>query len=145
MFDHLKDDKFDIVIAERASSKVTIFRKITSYISYFIFRISIKDAPKKSFSVWLMNKKFFTNFSRITNGFPQIEIYELGFRKKIISYERQKSKNFKSNQNIFKLFDNFFELIITTSAIIFKIIFVLCFLIFSSLILNYNLYVSLLR
>jgi dolichol-phosphate mannosyltransferase len=136
MFDHLKDDKFDIVIAERASSKVTIFRKITSYISYFIFRIGTKDAPKKSFSVWLMNKKIFKHFSRITNGFPQIEIYELGFRKKIISYERQKSKNFKSNQNIFELFDNFFELIIATSAIIFKIIFVLASLIFLLSILN---------
>ena len=136
MFDHLKDDKFDIVIAERASSKVTIFRKITSYISYFIFRIGTKGAPKKSFSVWLMNKKIFKHFSRITNGFPQIEIYELGFRKKIISYERQKSKNFKSNQNIFELFDNFFELIIATSAIIFKIIFVLGSLIFLLSILN---------
>jgi dolichol-phosphate mannosyltransferase len=137
MINHLKDDKFDIIIAERITTKVNIFRKITSKIANFIFRISFRDAPKNGFNVWLMNKKMFAEFSKITNGYPQSEIYELGFKKKIISYERQKSKNIKSNQNILKLFTNFFEMIIGTSGIFFKYIFIIGVFIFLFSVVNF--------
>ena len=82
MINHLKNEKFDIIIAERISTKVSIFRKITSKLTNFIFRIAFRKAPKNGFNVWLMNKKMFTAFSRITNGYPQYDIYELGFKKK---------------------------------------------------------------
>ena len=79
----------------------------------------------------------FAEFSKITNGYPQSEIYELGFKKKIISYERQKSKNIKSNQNILKLFTNFFEMIIGTSGILFKYIFIIGVFIFLFSVVNF--------
>lgn len=137
MINHLKDDKFDIIIAERITTKVNIFRKITSKIANFIFRISFRDAPKNGFNVWLMNKKMFEEFSKITNGYPQSEIYELGFRKKIIFYERQKSKNIKSNQSILKLFTNFFEMTINSSSIFFKYIFIIGTFLFLCTIANF--------
>jgi glycosyltransferase involved in cell wall biosynthesis len=137
MINHLKDDKFDIIIAERITTKVTLFRKIASKITNFIFRIAFKTAPKNGFNVWLMNKKMFGEFSRITSGYPQSEIYELGFRKKIISYERQKSKNIKSNQSILKLFTNFFEMTINSSGIFFKYIFIIGIFIFFFSIVNF--------
>jgi dolichol-phosphate mannosyltransferase len=137
MINHLKEDKFDIIIAERSSTKVNLFRKITSKITSFIFRISFKNAPKNGFNVWLMNKKMFGEFLRITSGYPQSEIYELGFRKKIVSYQRQKSKNIKSNQSILKLFTNFFEMTINSSSIFFKYIFIIGFFIFLLTIGNF--------
>ena len=137
MIDYLKDDKFDIIIAERISTQVNIFRKITSNLATLIFRIAYRDAPKNGFNVWLMNKKMFAEFSKITNGYPQSEIYELGFKKKIISYERQKSKNIKSNQNILKLFTNFFEMTIDSSGIFFKYIFIIGVFIFLFSVANF--------
>lgn len=137
MMDHLKDDKFDIIIAERIATNVTTFRKILSKIVYFIFRIGNETAPKNSFNVWLMNKRMFEEFSKITNGYPQYEIYELGFKKKIISYERQKSNNIKSNQSTLKLFTNFFEMTINSSSIFFKYIFIIGFFIFLGTIANF--------
>ena len=137
MIDHLKDNKFDIVIAERISTNVNFFRKITSKLSYFVFKISFRNAPKNGFNVWLMNKKMFINFSRITNGFFQYDIYELGFRKKIISYERQPSKNIKSKQNIFDLFTIFFEITIKSTQIFFKYIFIIGLFIFLGTVANF--------
>jgi glycosyltransferase involved in cell wall biosynthesis len=130
MMGHLKDDKFDIIIAERITTKVNFFRKITSRLTNFLFRISFRDAPKNGFNVWLMNKKMFKEFHKITNGYTQPEIYELGFRKKIINYERQRSYNRDSQQSILKLFNNFFAMIINSSEIFFKLIFIFSFVIF---------------
>jgi len=137
MINHLNNEKFDIIIAERISTKVSIFRKITSKLTNFIFRIAFRKAPKNGFNVWLMNKRMFAAFSRITNGYPQYDIYELGFKKKIISYERQKSKNINSNQSILKLFTNFFEMTINSSGIFFKYIFIIGIFIFLSSIANF--------
>lgn len=130
MMNHIKDDKFDIIIAEKISRKVNLFRKISSIITYFIFRIYYKNSPKNGFNVWLMNKKMFKEFSLITNGYHQHEIYELGYRKKIILYERQISKNRKSNQSILKLVTSFFEITIKSVDIIFKYIFIIGIFIF---------------
>jgi glycosyltransferase involved in cell wall biosynthesis len=130
MMGHLKDDKFDIIIAERITTKVNFFRKITSRLTSFLFTISFRDAPKNGFNVWLMNKKMFKEFHKITNGYTQADIYELGFRKKIINYERQRSYNRESKQSILKLFNNFFMMIINSSEIFFKLIFIFSFVIF---------------
>ena len=58
-------------------------------------------------------------------------------KKKIISYERQKSKNINSNQSILKLFTNFFEMTINSSGIFFKYIFIIGIFIFLSSIANF--------
>jgi glycosyltransferase involved in cell wall biosynthesis len=137
MMNYLIEDKFDIIVAERISTKVNIFRKIASKLTYFVFKIAFRNAPKNGFNVWLMNKKMFSQFSKITNGFFQYDIYELGFRRKIISYERQPSKNIKSKQNILKLFTIFFEITIKSSEIFFKYIFIIGFFIFLCSVANF--------
>ena len=137
MINQIKDEKFDVIIAERISTKVNLFRKILSKITYLFFRIYFKDSPKNGFNVWLMNKKMFAEFSKITNGYPQYEIYELGFRKKIIPYEREKSKNRKSNQSILKLFNIFLGITIKSSDLLFKYIFIIAFVIFLLSFVNF--------
>jgi glycosyltransferase involved in cell wall biosynthesis len=136
MVNLLIENKFDIIIAERISTKASFFRKITSKLTYFIFKISFGNAPKNGFNVWLMNKKMFTQFSRVTNGFVQYDIYELGFRRKIIAYERQQSKNIEYKHNILRLFAAFFEITIKSSEIFFKYIFIVGFFIFLLSIAN---------
>jgi hypothetical protein len=58
-----------------------------------------------------MKKNSFKELLRITNGYCQFDIYKLNLKIKTILYNRNKSFNVKSQQKIFNLLTNFFEMI----------------------------------
>lgn len=99
--------KFDIVIAARNNFAGSIIRKIFSYLSYFLLKQSNPDIPKYGFNSVMFKKNVIIKLKEFTKGYLNLEIYKIGFKKKIIYYTRNKRKNSKSQYNMSKLIEIF--------------------------------------
>ena len=136
MFNHSYDDKFDVIVAARLSSERNILRRICSFVSNLIIRASIKDYPIGGFNCWLMNKKFFDIYIKLTSGMSQIDIFKIGLKRKVIYYEKRKRLYGSSQYSFASLLSVFFDLISESANKIFKIIFISGLIIFIISILN---------
>jgi glycosyltransferase involved in cell wall biosynthesis len=136
MFNHSYNDKFDVVVAARLSSERNILRRICSFVSNLIIRASIKDYPIGGFNCWLMNKKFFDIYIKLTSGMSQIDIFKIGLKRKVIFYEKRKRLYGSSQYSFASLLSVFFDLISESANKIFKIIFISGLIIFIISILN---------
>lgn len=122
--------KFDIVIAARNNFAGSIIRKIFSYLTYLLIRQSNPEIPKYGFNSIMFNKNVIMKLKEFTKGYINLEIYKIGFNKKIIYYTRNERKTSKSQYNLSKLIEiflnycheamyNFFKKILFFSFIIF--------------------------
>ena len=108
----------DIIIASRSSSNDSFFRTIASKITHYFIRKIITDYPSNGFNYWAVTKKMFNliKSDHDTSKGIQLKIMNLGFRRKIIYYERQKREFTKSQYSFYKLTNNFVSLIFSSST-----------------------------
>lgn len=99
--------KFDIIIAARNNFAGSIIRKIFSYLTYLIVRQSNPEVPKYGFNSIMFKKNVIIKLKEFTKGYINLEIYKIGFKKKIIYYTRKERKTSKSQYNISKLIETF--------------------------------------
>jgi glycosyltransferase involved in cell wall biosynthesis len=110
--------KNDIVIASRSSSNEGFFRTISSKITHYFITKLIIDYPSNGFNYWAVTKKMFNLIKSdqdVSKGI-QLKIMNLGFKKKIIFYDRQKRQFSKSQYSFYKLTNNFVSLIFSSST-----------------------------
>jgi len=110
--------KNDIVIASRNSSRETFFRTMSSKITHYFLKKLVPDYPRNGFNYWAVTKKMFLLIKSdydVSKGI-QLKIMNLGFKKKIIYYDRQKRQFSKSQYSFYKLTNNFVSLIFSSST-----------------------------
>jgi len=110
--------KNDIVIASRKSSQENIFRTITSKITHSFIKSLVPEYPSNGFNYWAVTKKMFKLIKRNEDSSKaiQLKILDLGFKIKIIYYDRNKRIHSKSQYSFFKLTNNFVSLFFSSST-----------------------------
>ncbi len=110
--------KNDIVIASRKSSQENIFRTIASKITHSFIKRLVPEYPSNGFNYWAVTKKMFELIKRNEDSSKaiQLKILDLGFKIKIIYYDRSKRINSKSQYSFFKLTNNFVSLFFSSST-----------------------------
>jgi hypothetical protein len=116
MYHELINNKNDLVIAARSKTSENLYRKFFSFLFHKIIRVTLKDYPEKGFNFWMCNKKFYKNLLKIVSPTASIQsdVLKIGFKKKIIFYERKKRKS-ESQNSFFKLLNSFLEFYFNSS------------------------------
>ena len=123
MLQEFNDENIDIVICARESTKTSFLRNILSITTHKILRFSFPEYPEKGFNVWMIKKNVNNHLIKFTRGYTQLDLFKIGFGKKIIFYKREKRFCGKSSYSLINLVDNLLELISPALEKLFKILF----------------------
>lgn len=86
------EENYQIVICARAGRDESLYRKVTSHLSYYLMRkVAFKNMPQGGFDFWLMGRRALEAFSRNSDAhsFLPARVLWLGFRTKFLSYRRR--------------------------------------------------------
>ena len=117
----LKDyfsSNYDAIIPVRRSRDDSLYRKVGSYIFYWLIRkLSFKNIPLSGFDFYLLDKKVvkFMLSSSDSDPFMQGQILWSGYKTKFINYDRAKRANGNSKHTFSKLLKFFIDAIMNYS------------------------------
>ena len=117
----LKDyfsSNYDAIIPVRRSRDDPLYRKVGSYIFYWLIRkLSFKNIPLSGFDFYLLDKKVvkFMLSSSDSDPFMQGQILWSGYKTKFINYDRAKRANGNSKHTFSKLLKFFIDAIMNYS------------------------------
>lgn len=123
----------DIVICKRIKRNDGLVAGLTSKLLFRFLKLTTKhDMPEGGFDYYLMDKKAlrYLNLIEDKTRLMHIDIFELGFKKDFIPYERLKREHGRSQYNIGRRFSIFYNTFYTYSRFPIRLMIVTGFLSF---------------
>lgn len=118
MLKYYYSGNYDAIVPVRKSRHDSIYRKVGSYIFYWIIKkLSFKNIPLSGFDFYLLDKKIvkFMLSSNDSDPFMQGQILWSGYKIKFINYDRAKRANGQSKHTISKLLKFFIDAVMNYS------------------------------